>query len=110
MELEEAVHVLSLLAGRASGVTTPTRTRDAARVVLDHLSVQGEPEWEYRYAEVYPDGSTYTYGPKGDPGAFATIEAARAEAVEESDIIVRRRPAGPWVAVQAPEGEEVDRG
>lgn len=49
--LEEAKHILGLLAGRESGFTTATQTRDAARTVLDHLAE--EPEWEYGYRPTY---------------------------------------------------------
>lgn len=45
VELDEATHVLGLLSTSEPGLATTTHTRDAARVVFDHLSassVQGE--------------------------------------------------------------------
>jgi hypothetical protein len=64
------------------------------------LAEQGEPEWEYRYAEIYPD-ATYTYGPKGDPDrSFATAAEAQQARVDDSDVVLRRRKAGPWLPVE----------
>jgi len=61
---------------------------------------QGEVEWEYRYAEVYYGGEMYTYGPTGSPDwSFASAASAADGRVEDSDIVVRRRKAGPWVPV-----------
>lgn len=64
-------------------------------------------DWEYRYAELY-EHDMYTYGPD-DGGWFATIEAARAARVEDSDVIVRRLRPGPVEILPEPV-EEVPRG
>ena len=53
-----------------------------------------EPAWEYRYAEKLGD-TEYTYGPEHDDrGWFATAEEASAARIEDTDYVVRRRPAG----------------
>ena len=51
-----------------------------------------EPEWEYRYAEKYGE-ELYTYGD------FETVAEARAQAIEDTDIVVKRRTSGPWIEV-----------
>lgn len=62
---------------------------------------QGEPEWEYGIRPL-DDDVPLSVSP------MPTYEAARVRAdnIRGGWAIVRRRPAGPWVAVQAPEGEE----
>lgn len=56
-----------------------------------------EPEWEYKYAEML-GGTEHTYGDEnGKP--FATWEAANLARIEDTDYVVGRRKAGPWVPV-----------
>lgn len=65
-----------------------------------------EPEWEYRYAEKLGD-TEYTYGPEGDEhGWFSTVDEANAARIEDTDYVVRRRPAGPVEPL--PVGGETD--
>lgn len=59
MELEEAKHVLGMIAGRESGITTATLNRDAARVILDHLAAQGEPSDATHAAETIVEHQPY---------------------------------------------------
>ena len=67
----------------------------AAAFLLEAFPQIAETEWEYGYAEVVVEGDKeYIYG-SGD-GFFATPEEAKAHAVEDSDVIVRRRRAGEW--------------
>ena len=98
MNLEEAKRVLGMIAGRESGMTTATINRDAARVILDHLAEQGETEWEYAWeadeakrAELVPRGPRLMFDEHPDtPEAIAAFPCGRR---------VRRRKAGPWIAV-----------
>lgn len=69
---------------------------DAVLVVVPVLGAAApEEEWEYRYAEKLGD-TEYTYGPEHDEnGWFSTVEEATAARIEDTDYVVRRRPAGP---------------
>jgi len=62
-------------------------------------------EWEYAVAEVL-SGELYVYDMKE---CFTEAEA-RAQRVEDDDIIVRRRKAGPWEPVPSTTEQEGDRG
>ena len=104
LNLEEAKHVLGMIAGRESGMTTVTINRDAARVILDHLAEQGETEWEY--------GIAYPRGDEWDTDGVEPFEAeqdARDDLEKgeylSSDRVVRRRKVGPWLPVTNTESE-----
>jgi len=67
-------------------------------VVLADAVRGAEAEWEYAVAEVY-DHVTYVYGNGEEGRYFPSAEAARAASVEDSDVVMRRHPAGPWEPV-----------
>lgn len=65
----------------------------------ERLAEPSEVEWEYRYAELL-SGTMYTYGPEHtEDMSFESFEEASGARIEDTDIVVRRRPAGPWVPV-----------
>ncbi len=97
----------------ASVIGKPTaREIDRAILLIRKLRgaleavLPGDDDWEYRYAEA-TDPVAYTYGPEHDSrGSFQTYEEASAARIEDSDLVVRRRPAGPWEPVEeAPRGD-----
>ena len=86
-------------ARRLFGATVDSmdRARDLARVALRAAgAVAEEPEWEYRYAEIGDDGTMWTYS-KAPDDEYDTFAAAYDARVDETDVVVRRVKAGPWV-------------
>lgn len=86
--LEEAKYILGILAGRETGFTTATQSRDAIRTVLDHLA-EG-PEWEWT-------GEDEIHRRFTDKPEVVREWLKRGFSVRKR---TKQVPAGPWVLVE----------